>query len=226
MKDTTKLVLFDWGGVVDNTDFEHSYNYKQMMIDALRHCYHFSIEDYSDDELWEIMENANFHQLCHDGNNEVTFRDMLTEKCMEMFPVHQPPHGRNDEYISYIMSHHKYIPYYKDIVEFEYSVADKCLIGIMSDLNWHDGFRIREQMDLYKFDYAFLSYACGASKRVGDLYRYVENETGIHGDRILLIDDRQVNLDNAKKLNWQTYKCGEHDLIGITGAVSSFLCYS
>lgn len=226
MSDATKLVLFDWGGVIDTTDFEHSYNYRTVMVDAFRAAYKLHSDDYPDDEVWDMLQDAEYYDLSHDGENETTFKEILREKFYKMLPTKQPPMGYIDEYMRYSLSHFKFVQYYKDIIEFQYELAKKCSVGIMSDLNWLDAHRLREQIDLGRFDYVFLSYLCGASKRIGDLYRYVERETGRTGKSIMLIDDRFENIEKAKQLGWNTYECKEHDIVGITSAVSSFLCYS
>lgn len=226
MSDATKLVLFDWGGVTDTGDLDESYSYKRVMIDGLRSAYKFHSDDWPDDEVWAMMQDAAYYDLSHDGENEVRFKEILREKFYKMLPTTRPPMGYIEEYIRYSLAHFKYVKYYQDIIDFQYELVKKCSVGIMSDLNWLDAHRLREQTDLNRFDYVFLSYQCGASKRVGDLYRYVERETGRTGDKIMLIDDRHENIDKAERLGWRTFECKEHDVIGITSAVSSFLCYS
>ena len=50
------------------------------------------------------------------------------------------------------------VDYYKDVVEFEKSLKNKCYIGILSNLNIYDKDRIDKQLGLKDYDYVFLSF--------------------------------------------------------------------
>lgn len=226
MSDNKKVVLFDWGGVIDSTDHDNSYTSKKVLIDALRHAYHFELSCCSDDEIWDRLYEYKYYELNKGFNSRTEFKQKLKEIFYSMYPVTKPPEGCLTEFIEYSLQHYKYVRYYQDIIDFIYSLKFKCEIGLMSDVDWLGTNRLTDQVDLNKFDYVLLSCEQNAIKYDGSLFEVADHKINLPDRNIMLIDDKQNSVDWAIKHNWQTYKCGEHDIIGIKSAVSSFLCYS
>lgn len=221
IKNESKLVLFDWGGVADTTDFENKYNFKQLMCDAIRYAFDIRI-DYTDEEIWNDLQRVEYFKLSHDAENMVQFQDQLKQIIKKVF--HSEDYSEAiQNYCEYTKSHHKFIAYNEDIIFLQYETRARCKTGMLTDLTWLDAFRIREQYDLNRFDYTFLSYLIGKSKRECDVYLYVEHETGIKGGNILFIDDMEENVKAAEQLGWQTYLYKGQGCSGIKSAIDAFL---
>lgn len=93
---------------------------------------------------------------------------------------------------------------YPGAVELVASVPDAITTGVLSNTNplhWDhqsDGATIRGLCH-----HAFLSYLLGAVKPDRDIYDLVAAELAIEPDRILFLDDNQINVDGARAAGWR-----------------------
>ncbi|MEL6981992.1 MAG: HAD family phosphatase [Actinomycetota bacterium] len=93
---------------------------------------------------------------------------------------------------------------YPGAVEVVASVPSGIATGVLSNTNplhWdhqNDGAIIRDLCQ-----HAFLSYLLGAVKPDREIYDLVAAELTIEPDRILFLDDNQINVDGARAAGWQ-----------------------
>ena len=225
MKDKSKIVIFDWGGVVDNTCFETKYNFYQLMIDAARVATHVS-HSYSDEAVWSMLNHAGYGRMSTGYPDRDSFEEALATKLLGMGDIksHLDAALAATNFIKFTLSHFKFIPYYDDIVRLEYETGERCKIALMSDLCWLEACRLHDQIDTTKFDHVFESYLCGCTKvKDGGLFPYVQKEINMPPHRVLFIDDVEANIAKASKIGWNTYRCKEHDYVGISNAINMFL---
>ena len=215
-----KVILFDWGGVVDSTDFENKYCYNQLYCDAIRYAFELPMS-YTDEQIWKYLNGHKYYMTSHDAPNEVVFNRMCREIFRDLHPDNM--YDAIEKYKEYTLAHQNKITYWQDIIDIEYETAKWCKTGIMSDLSWLDGHRLRYQIDLDKFEYLFLSYEVGCTKRDGDLFAHVNNALGRSQLKVLLIDDMRENCKRAIQLGWANYQAKEHDVEGIQKAINTFL---
>lgn len=222
-RNESKVVLFDWGGVVDNSDLQNSYNYKQLMIDATRYAVNIPIA-ITDNAVWDYISNAGIFELsktCKDENSYKFGLDKMLKKVG--YDAWLDNNTAVKRYIQYTLNHFKYIPYYKDIASLEEETGKRCKIGVLSDQNWLEGRRMSAQLNLSVYDYVFRSYEIGLVKSDGGLIKYVNEVIDIEPIDILLIDDYYPNIEHARNIGWCTYRCGEGDYDGIKSAINTFL---
>lgn len=217
-----KLVLFDWNGVLDTTDFEHDYNYQQLMRDSVRYAFDL-FPHITEDDIWREINKVEYFTLNHDAPNETMYKLQLADKFARMFDGCIDPNLQVRKFIKFHLSHMKYIPYYKDVALLEYDVKKWCKVGICSDLAWIDHQRLKLQIDTEMLDYAFLSYEIMKTKAAGDIFEYIEEMTKMKGESILLIDDTQFCCDQAAKFGWKAYRCHRGDVSGMKVAIRDFL---
>ena len=78
-------------------------------------------------------------------------------------------------------------------------------VGMLSNMSvlLHDRLKKRK-FPFPLFSETFLSYKIHMRKPELQIYRHVMKKTGLKGNEILLIDNRQRNLLPAKKMGWKT----------------------
>jgi HAD superfamily hydrolase (TIGR01509 family) len=115
------------------------------------------------------------------------------------------------------------IDYFKDVSAYEKSLKDKCYIGILSNLTVFDKERLNKQVDLSKYDYVFLSFEMNCKKPSREIYEKVIKKIPFNSEDILFIDDRQDNIDMAKKFGWNTLKATGLELEKIKDCCENFI---
>src|SRR5574344_1366626 len=65
------------------------------------------------------------------------------------------------------------VPYLQNVIDFEYSLKEKCQIGILSNLIVLDHKLLSQEFDLNKFDHVFLSYELECRKPEPEIYQKV-----------------------------------------------------
>lgn len=213
MKKENKIVIFDWGGVIENHN-DDKYTIGQAIKDIMKH-YNCIL---SDNEIMKICSNGsklNSTFICDDDETTINWfnevKDKLNIKCTF------------EEYKTAYYEYGKKIPYYKDVVEYAHSLKEKCNIGIFSSLVKLDEKRINEQVNLSMFDYVFLSYKMGYNKPNLESYEFIEKKLNVKAENILFIDDTKINIDNAKKRGWNTCNAYGYELDKIKKSVELFL---
>lgn len=202
-----KLILFDWGGIVES----HTKNYScpKAWMDIFSKCGSDkklnSLSDLSKYNLSSITNekdlNIAFNKIKHDYNFKVSFE--------EFKQIHRDITSKID--------------YFKEVVDFEISLKDKCYIGLLSNLTILDKERIDKQLGLKSFDYVFLSCDLGLSKPNEEIFKKVIDEVPFSSDDILFIDDNKVNIDASIKANITSIKATGEDLDYLKKVCNNFL---
>lgn len=209
-----KVVIFDWGGVVEN----HENDLKDLKNAKIRVIRRFN-KTLSDDEIlnrwtYKTKKGISLSTI----NNEIEVRNWVSmiQKSMNINVPYEKFKNAYEEEFSLIR-------YYKDVVEYAHSLKDRCKIAILSDLILFDKKRIDNQYDLSKFDKVYLSFEIGVSKPDRRIYEYVLNDLKIPAENILFIDDDINNIITAKKCGWNTCEAFGYDLDKIKKSVDKFL---
>ena len=211
-----KIVIFDWGGVimhkhpVDNND-------KQAIIRTIKS---FN-QDLSDDEAWDVYintlidENGIYISRQNDEQSIMKWIDRLNSVGHFNTPVEVFSRKFIEEYLK--------VDYYKDLVEYIYSLKEKCKIAIFSDLIYCCYPVLDNQVDLSRFDYVWLSYLTHVRKNEETAFQIVEQDLQVSSSNIMFIDDTSVNIENAKKRGWNTCQAFGYELDKIKTSIEQFL---
>ena len=198
-----KLILFDWGGIVENHEGENGtfaawiHFLRKIGIQDLNDLGEYSI---SDKKTLKDMENV-YLDLKQRFNLQVSFQEFLSEYRNTLRDV----------------------DYFKDVSEYEKSLKDKCFIGVLSNLCIMDKERIDKQLNLDEYDYVFLSYELGMIKPNNEIYEYVINHVPFEKENILFLDDAIENIDVALNVGIKAKQVNGYDLDYIKSCVNEFL---
>jgi len=185
-----KLILFDWGNIVES--HLTGFSCKKAFEDLFKSCGYTG-----DDGVYELLSK---YKICEIPTIE-DFEDTYNKIAKEFnFKATYP------EFIKLYKDIFDKIDYYEDVAEYEKSLKDKCYIGIFSNLTVFDKERLDKQVDLSKYDYVFLSYEMGCKKPSKEIYEIINEKVPFRPEDILFIDDKQVNVDMAEKAGWKTLK--------------------
>lgn len=185
-----KLIITDWGGVIENHSFDH-YN----MYEALK----------------DITKQIN-------PENPKILRDMYHGKTMGIIGLNAlnsfvegylKSSGSNisaNDFRELYDFYYGKIFYYQNIVNIYKKMKDKygCKLAVLSNLCAYDYSRLDKQLGLKDFDFVFLSYELQLAKPDIDIYKKVEELSGYSGEQILFIDDNVKNIRVANEINWNT----------------------
>lgn len=213
MSNYNKIVIFDWGGVIENHSYD-KYNISQAIIDIMKY-YNCRL---TDKEILDICSNGNKLRstfICNDEKITVDWFNNVKNKLKIDCTFEQ--------YKKAYYEYGKKIPYYKEVVEYAHSLKYKCNIGIFSNLVKLDEQRINDQINLSMFDYVFLSYEIGCKKPDLNSYKTVEKKLNTHPKNILFIDDTNDNIEGAKQRGWNVCKAYGYELDKIKKHVEKFL---
>lgn len=217
MYQNDKIVIFDWGGVVES-HAENEYNCYLQKINLISEITKNRIEKESIIKKWIECNNdengKSIGEVCE-------AKDVLKwfDRIKNMFDLHCTFSEFEELYEKYGDK----IYYYKDVVEFSRSLKDKCKIGILSNLSKLDHSRIDKHYNLSKFDYVWLSYELNCKKPDPKIYEIVENECNILPENILFVDDKTENIDMAKQRGWKTCQAKGKELEKMKTYVKAFL---
>lgn len=202
-----KLILFDWGNIVES----HSTGYS--CSDAWNEL--FVVCGYKGDKnifnelgkykLTAISNMADFEKTYNEISKDFNFNTTY------------------NEFIKLYKEKFDKIDYYKDVAEYEKSLKDRCYIGIFSNLILLDKERLDKQVDLSKYDYAFLSFELGMKKPNVDIYEKVQSISSFKSEDILFIDDRTNNIETASKLGWNVFQATGLELDKIKEVCEDFI---
>ncbi len=208
-----KIVIFDWGGVIESHE-KDDYNVKKVILDIVRH-YNCTL---TETEIMNICSNSTKLMSTFIKGDNQTISKWFETICKDL-----KIDCLLEDYKNLYNVYGKKINYYKEVVELAHSLKGKCKIAIFSNLVKLDEKRINEQVDLSKFDYAFLSYETGYVKPEEKAYEIVEKTTKEKPENILLIDDTLENIETAKSRGWCTCKAFGYEFDKIKEAVENFL---
>lgn len=198
MEKHEKIVIFDWGGVIESHD-PNNYNMFDITHDIFKE-FGSNFDKTNPDEI-QCLRN------CQYFNNTNIFEINTLENLEPWFNNVKKNFKLNCNYMEYCEAYKKYFnksPYYLDIVKFAHYLKDAnlCKIGVFSNLCILDKERIDKQMILKKFDYVWLSYELKVSKPKPLIYDLVEKDLSINPSNILFIDDCKANTNEALNHGW------------------------
>ncbi len=209
-----KVVIFDWGGVVEN----HENNMQDIKNAKIRLIRRFNTFLSDDDILKRWTDKTSKGINIGITNNK--------EDLIDWFNLIQNNMNINvsfDEFKKSYEEEFSLIRYYKDVVEYAHSLKNRCKIAILSNLIPFDKKRINDQYDLSKFDKVYLSFEMGMSKPDELLYEYVLYDLKIRPENILFIDDDTDNILMAKNYGWNTCQACGYELDKIKYSIDNFL---
>lgn len=208
-----KVVLFDWGGVVES----HENNNHELNSAKIRMIKRVK-NNISDDEIiskWTYKIKNEYISIYNDLEHINDWINQINKN----FDINLS----YDEFKQLYIEEFSKINYYKDVVAFAHSLKNRCKIGILSNLTIFDKPRIDMQFDLSKFDYVYLSFELGIRKDNKNIYEYIIKELGIVPNDILFIDDEIQNIKLAKECGINTCLASGYELNKIKKGVYEFL---
>lgn len=211
MRKQDKIIIFDWGGVIESHK-EGEYSILKAIINLIKHFNskedeNTIVDRYNAQSVKNITYHTNFE-------NDKWF-DMIKQE----FNLKCNP----QEFYDYYIKEFDKIEYYKDVVDLAHSLKDKCKIGILSNLGSLDKQRLDKQVDLKQFDYVWLSFELDARKPKEKIYKIVENDCKIESKNILFIDDNKENIETAQNRGWNTCLAFGYELDKIKDSIDEFL---
>ena len=203
----TKLILFDWGNIVESHTTGYScYN---AFDDAFYECGYRGEE-----KVFYILGKYNIACIRNEQEFEKTYE--LMKQDFNLNKTYQ-------EFVDIYKKTFAKIDYYKDVAEYEVSLKDKCYIGILSDLTLFDKERLDHQVHLENYDYVFLSFEMGLKKPNVELFKLVQSKLQFKTKDILFIDDRKVNVEAALAFGWNAFQATGLELDKIKDKCEEFL---
>lgn len=202
-----KLILFDWGNIVES----HSTGYN---------CY----------DAWNDLFAACGYKS---GNNVYDYLSKYNLNCIDSFDELEKVYNEISNDFSFNVSYNEFVLifkrifdkvyYYQDVADYEVSLRDRCYVGILSNLMILDKERLDKQVNLSNYDYVFLSFEMGVSKPNYDIYEKVMNSVPFSSKDILFIDDRDDNIESAKRFGWNVLKATGLELDKIKFVCDDFI---
>ena len=183
-----KLILFDWGNIVES--HTTGYSCYDAWDDLFAACGYKSNE-----RVYNLLSKYKMSCITSVEEFENTYNEIA--KDFKLTTTYK-------EFIKLYREIFDKIDYYKDVAEYEVSLRDKCYIGILSDLIVFDKERLNKQVDLSKYDYEFLSFELEVKKPNREIFEKIQEKLPFSKKDILFIDDRKDNVDMAKEFGWNT----------------------
>lgn len=185
-----KLILFDWGNIVES--HITGYTCYDAFNDLFKACGYIG-----NDNVFSSLGKYRIGSIPTVDDFEETYNQIAKDYNFKTTYV---------EFIKLYKEIFDKIDYYTDVADYEKSLRDKCYIGILSNLTVFDKERLDKQVDLSKYDYVFLSFEMNCSKPNREIYEKVMENVPFNPEDVLLIDDRQDNINAAKEFGWNTLK--------------------
>ena len=193
-----KLVIFDWGGVIES-HVPGEYNWRKATIELINTI---TNNRYSDKEIikkWndcsKLKNGKSINEI--DSNNEL---EEWFENISKVFEFNI----EFSKFVTIYQREYDKVEYYSDVVEYIHSLRNRCKIAILSNLSKLDLPRIDSQCKLDDFDYVWLSFKLKCKKPESKIYEIVTNDSKYLPKNILFIDDNDKNIEAAKKEGWNT----------------------
>ena len=210
-----KIVIFDWGGVIENHN-DPEYGWYALTRNIIRRL---ANDNSREIQAWGsyLNDDNKMVNICSVGNS-IEFNKWIDYIANE--------NGfDNDKEKFFNVYHEEYskIYYYKDVVDYMHSLKGRCLVGILSNLVMVDKERLNKQVDFNYIDKLFLSFELGLVKPNDDIYAKVEELSGIDPSNILFIDDREDNVMGAKNRGWNVLRATGEDLELIKKTIEDFI---
>ena len=213
MPNMNKMVIMDWGGVIDN-DNNSINGWKARTKSIIRRLGN------SDDEIstWATFDvDDKKYNICEIND------DNLLDKWISNVITKHSLSCNKEEFLDVYKEEYANVIYDKDIIEILYKTKKYCQIGILSNLTKLDKDRLGKQVDFSKLDYVGLSFELGEIKPNDKIYELVEEQTNIEPNNILFIDNRIDNINAARKRGWNTLLATGEDSELIENKIKEFV---
>lgn len=205
-----KLILFDWGNIVEVTGFaENKYSCSDAFQDLFKAC------GYKGDKT--IFRSLGSYRISSIPNIKEF------EKSFDRMKVEFDFNVEFDKFVELYDYYFDKIDYYKDVRDYEVSLGEKCYIGIFSNLTIFDKKRLDKQVGLGNYDYVFLSFEFADRKPSQEIYEKVYDKLPFASKDILFIDDREDNVEMARSMGWNVLQATGLELDKIKEACERFL---
>ena len=203
----SKLILFDWGNIVES----HTTGY--TCYDAFNDLF-YECGYRGNDSIFPLLKKYRIASL----KNEEEFKDAY-----ELMKIDFNLNKTYDKFSILYKKIFDRISYYKDVAQYEVSLKNRCYIGILSNLTIFDKERLDKQVNLNNYDYIFLSFELGIEKPDIEIFNKIQNQLPFKPQDILFIDDRKDNIDVALKLGWNVFQATGLELDNIKKKCEEFL---
>ena len=219
MYNNKKIVIFDWGGIVES-HFKGENNCYTAKVDILNRL-NEQTKTYSEENIiskWSECDNDENGKGIGEVNDDID-----VQKWFERIKLKFNLKCDYDEFFKVYQEESDKIKYYKNVVEFAHSLKSKCKIGILSNLMALDKIRIDKHYNLSKFDYVWLSFELNCRKPNEEIYKIVEEQCKISKENILFIDDKLENIEAAQRRGWNVCLASALEFEKIKESVYVFL---
>lgn len=204
-----KLILFDWGNVLLDSD-SGIYDIFDARRDIALELQPQNIQNFMNmfdkDEFWTLSG---------------TRLDIFIDKYL----IESGCHCTVSEFKKCYLKHYRKVPWFDNMVSLvKMLVSDSRFhIGVLSTLCEMDLELLKENLPVDKLNYRFFSFNLGVQKPDTKIYDIVEVVTGYAKDDILFIDDRKDNIKEAKCKGWKTVLTTGKDFEQIRQKCYSFM---
>lgn len=211
-----KIVIFDWGGVILH-EFPNINNSRDAITRTLKKYNQSLSADDAYNLYLETMTDENNVRISE--QNDIDSKKAWVNRIAEKLKVNLS----YQDFTSTYSKEYQKTDYYKDVVEYIYSLKPRCKIGLLSNIIFTCYDTLKKQVDFSKFNYVWLSYEMNCRKPHNTIYIKVENEINIEPNKILFIDDKKENVETAKSRGWNVLQAKGTELDKIKEAVEKFL---
>jgi HAD superfamily hydrolase (TIGR01509 family) len=211
-----KMIIFDWGGVILKEYPEHYCD-----RDAITETMKKFNNNLTDDEAYQLYIDT----LKDENNKIISILNDYEDKYKWYQRINKKGHLNTtyEEFINEFINNYIKIDKYEEVVNYIYTLKEKCKIALFSDLIFVCFNALENHIDLNIFDKVFLSYEEGYTKSNLKSFINVENKLNIESKNILFIDNNEENINNAKKCGWNTCLAYGYELDKIKSSVNEFL---
>ncbi len=209
-----KVILFDWGGVVEVPATEY-----KIMRDIMYSLGFRNIkEEEVHDEFLTCTSCSIFDSITDKEENDKVIKEFLSKFSGDIEVTNEHLNKFKELYRELMAIN----PYYKEVSDYIYSLRNRCEIGILSNVQMLDKFRQNSHFNYGPLNYRYLSCELGMTKPNRDIFEYVNND--LKGKNILFLDDNPNNIVVPKELGWNVYLVKKDgDFEGIRNACEEFL---
>lgn len=185
-----KLILFDWGNVLLDSD-SNAYN----IFDA-RKDIALELNPQNIQKFMAMFDKDDFWTMHGNYLNALIQKHLIGSGC----------HCTVEDFKECYLKHYSKVPWFGDMVSLINALASdsRFHIGVLSTLCEMDLELLKNNFSVDKLDYRFFSFNLGVQKPDARIYDMIEVITGYSKDDILFIDDRKDNIKEAKSKGWNT----------------------
>ena len=208
-----KNIIFDWGGVILK-EYPNHYCDRDAIVDTIKkfnknlnfeEAYQLYLDTLND-------ENNNIISIYNDDINKYKWYERINKKGNLNTTYY--------EFINEFINNYKKIDKYDEVVNLIYSLKDKVNLYLFSDLIFTCFESLKNHIDLNIFNKVFLSYEQGYVKKYINAFLNVKSK--IYGD-VLFIDNNLKNIENAKKIGWNTLCTTGDNIDKIKEEINNFI---